>query len=175
MNKFDSASFAFCLSDHFQCSLTHLICSSREVIQVLKRCDQLTQSVRQRGIHPLSQEPGGGATTKEQFTRGSTRACCSLGTYYEKPHFRCGVSRLFSATWLKMDGIILQGVLGFSQGAAMAAVLAAVVSSNVRERLPTHLSCDQLERPELYDPFMIDGKPIHPPLCAPIPPCATSR
>ena len=32
-----------------------------------------------------------------------------------------------------MDGIILQGVLGFSQGAAMAAVLAAVVSSNVRE------------------------------------------
>ncbi|KAF8489687.1 serine hydrolase FSH [Gautieria morchelliformis] len=40
-----------------------------------------------------------------------------------------------------------QGVLGFSQGAAMAAVLAAV-----------------LEKPELYEPFMIGGKAVHPKL-----------
>ncbi|KAJ7291044.1 serine hydrolase FSH [Mycena rebaudengoi] len=38
------------------------------------------------------------------------------------------------------------GVLGFSQGAAMAALLAAL-----------------LERPHLYPPFLTDGKPPHPP------------
>ncbi|KAF8340985.1 serine hydrolase FSH [Amanita rubescens] len=39
------------------------------------------------------------------------------------------------------------GVLGFSQGAAFAAVIAAL-----------------LERPHLYSPFLIDGEPPHPPL-----------
>ncbi|KAF8637785.1 hypothetical protein AX17_002576 [Amanita inopinata Kibby_2008] len=39
------------------------------------------------------------------------------------------------------------GVLGFSQGAALAAVVAAL-----------------LERPHLYPPFLVDGKPPHPPL-----------
>ncbi|KAH7883241.1 FSH1-domain-containing protein [Phlebopus sp. FC_14] len=38
------------------------------------------------------------------------------------------------------------GVFGFSQGAAMAALLAAL-----------------LEKPNSYDPFLIDGKPPHPP------------
>ncbi|EIN06596.1 hypothetical protein PUNSTDRAFT_54011 [Punctularia strigosozonata HHB-11173 SS5] len=39
-----------------------------------------------------------------------------------------------------------EGVLGFSQGAAMAAVLTAL-----------------LERPERYPEFLVDGKPPHPP------------
>ncbi|KAF8712404.1 hypothetical protein AX14_013123 [Amanita brunnescens Koide BX004] len=39
------------------------------------------------------------------------------------------------------------GVLGFSQGAAFAAVIAAL-----------------LERPHLYPPFLVDGEPPHPPL-----------
>ncbi|KAI0919075.1 hypothetical protein AcW1_003453 [Taiwanofungus camphoratus] len=39
------------------------------------------------------------------------------------------------------------GVFGFSQGASMAAILAAL-----------------LERPEVHPPFLIDGKPPHPPL-----------
>ncbi|KAJ3554426.1 hypothetical protein NM688_g3117 [Phlebia brevispora] len=39
------------------------------------------------------------------------------------------------------------GIFGFSQGAAMAAMVAAL-----------------LEKPEVYPPFMIDGKPPHPPL-----------
>ncbi|EGO00769.1 hypothetical protein SERLA73DRAFT_178698 [Serpula lacrymans var. lacrymans S7.3] len=38
------------------------------------------------------------------------------------------------------------GVFGFSQGAAMAALLAAL-----------------LERPHLYPPFLVDGQPLHPP------------
>ncbi|KAF8912681.1 FSH1-domain-containing protein [Mucidula mucida] len=38
------------------------------------------------------------------------------------------------------------GVFGFSQGACMAAFLAAL-----------------LERPEVYPPFLVDGKPPHPP------------
>ncbi|KZT05383.1 FSH1-domain-containing protein [Laetiporus sulphureus 93-53] len=40
-----------------------------------------------------------------------------------------------------------EGVFGFSQGAAMAAILAAL-----------------LERPQAHPPFLIDGKPPHPPL-----------
>jgi len=40
-----------------------------------------------------------------------------------------------------------EGVFGFSQGAAMAALLAAL-----------------LEKPEVHPPFLIDGKPPHPPL-----------
>jgi len=39
------------------------------------------------------------------------------------------------------------GVFGFSQGAGMAATVAAL-----------------LEKPHLYPPFVVDGKPIHPPL-----------
>ncbi|KAF8652278.1 hypothetical protein AX16_004467 [Volvariella volvacea WC 439] len=39
------------------------------------------------------------------------------------------------------------GVFGFSQGAAFAALIAAL-----------------LERPHLYAPFMVDGQPVHPPL-----------
>ncbi|PCH36568.1 hypothetical protein WOLCODRAFT_92057 [Wolfiporia cocos MD-104 SS10] len=39
------------------------------------------------------------------------------------------------------------GVFGFSQGAAMAAILAAL-----------------LEKPEVHPPFLVDGKPPHPPL-----------
>ncbi|KAI0001042.1 serine hydrolase FSH [Russula vinacea] len=39
-----------------------------------------------------------------------------------------------------------EGVFGFSQGAAMAALLAAI-----------------LERPHLYPPFLVDGEPPHPP------------
>jgi len=39
------------------------------------------------------------------------------------------------------------GVFGFSQGAGMAATVAAL-----------------LEKPDLYPPFVVDGKPIHPPL-----------
>jgi len=39
------------------------------------------------------------------------------------------------------------GVFGFSQGAGMAATIAAL-----------------LEKPHLYPPFIVDGKPIHPPL-----------
>lgn len=39
------------------------------------------------------------------------------------------------------------GVLGFSQGAALAAVVAAL-----------------LERPHLYPPFLVDGEPPHPPM-----------
>ncbi|RDX53785.1 hypothetical protein OH76DRAFT_1479564 [Lentinus brumalis] len=39
------------------------------------------------------------------------------------------------------------GILGFSQGAAMAALVAAL-----------------LEKPNLYPPFLIDGKPPHPPV-----------
>lgn len=41
----------------------------------------------------------------------------------------------------------LEGVFGFSQGAAMAALLAAL-----------------LERPHRYAPFLVDGEPPHPPL-----------
>ncbi|KAJ3576489.1 hypothetical protein NP233_g397 [Leucocoprinus birnbaumii] len=40
-----------------------------------------------------------------------------------------------------------EGVMGFSQGAAFAAVIAAL-----------------LEKPESYPPFLIDGKPPHPPM-----------
>ncbi|KAF8589482.1 hypothetical protein K439DRAFT_1332677 [Ramaria rubella] len=40
-----------------------------------------------------------------------------------------------------------QGVMGFSQGAAMAAVLVAI-----------------LERPQSYEEFMVDGQPVHPKL-----------
>jgi predicted esterase len=40
-----------------------------------------------------------------------------------------------------------EGIFGFSQGAAMAALLAAI-----------------LERPHLYPPFLVDGEPPHPPL-----------
>ncbi|KAH9975572.1 serine hydrolase FSH [Lactifluus volemus] len=40
-----------------------------------------------------------------------------------------------------------EGVFGFSQGAAMAALLAAL-----------------LERPHLHPPFLVDGEPPHPPL-----------
>ncbi|OSC99607.1 FSH1-domain-containing protein [Trametes coccinea BRFM310] len=40
-----------------------------------------------------------------------------------------------------------EGIFGFSQGAAMAAVVAAL-----------------LEKPETYPPFLVDGKPPHPPL-----------
>jgi len=40
-----------------------------------------------------------------------------------------------------------QGIFGYSQGAALAGVIAAI-----------------LERPESYLPFIIDGKPIHPKL-----------
>ncbi|KAF9649835.1 hypothetical protein BDM02DRAFT_3094032 [Thelephora ganbajun] len=39
------------------------------------------------------------------------------------------------------------GIFGFSQGAGIAATVAAL-----------------LERPHLYPPFIVDGKPIHPPL-----------
>jgi len=38
------------------------------------------------------------------------------------------------------------GVFGFSQGAAFAGVISAI-----------------LERPHLYPPFLVDGKPVHPP------------
>ncbi|KAF5355173.1 hypothetical protein D9756_005692 [Leucocoprinus leucothites] len=40
-----------------------------------------------------------------------------------------------------------EGVMGFSQGAAFAAIVAAL-----------------LEKPETYPPFLIDGKPPHPPM-----------
>lgn len=40
-----------------------------------------------------------------------------------------------------------EGVFGFSQGAAMAAIISAL-----------------LEKPDLHPPFLIDGKPPHPPL-----------
>ncbi|EKM81246.1 hypothetical protein AGABI1DRAFT_112919 [Agaricus bisporus var. burnettii JB137-S8] len=39
------------------------------------------------------------------------------------------------------------GVMGFSQGAAFAAIIAAL-----------------LEKPETYPPFLVDGKPPHPPM-----------
>ncbi|KAI0354543.1 FSH1-domain-containing protein [Trametes cingulata] len=40
-----------------------------------------------------------------------------------------------------------EGIFGFSQGAAMAALIAAL-----------------LEKPEVFPPFLVDGKPPHPPL-----------
>lgn len=40
------------------------------------------------------------------------------------------------------------GVMGFSQGAALAAIVAAL-----------------LEKPEAYPPFLINGKSPHPPMC----------
>ncbi|KAI0067570.1 FSH1-domain-containing protein [Artomyces pyxidatus] len=46
-----------------------------------------------------------------------------------------------------LQGQHFDGVFGFSQGAAMAALLAAL-----------------LERPHLYPPFLVDGEPVHPPL-----------
>lgn len=46
-----------------------------------------------------------------------------------------------------LRGRTFDGVLGFSQGAAFAAIIAAL-----------------LERPHLYPQFLVDGKPVHPPL-----------
>ncbi|KAF5365325.1 hypothetical protein D9758_005416 [Tetrapyrgos nigripes] len=46
------------------------------------------------------------------------------------------------------------GVMGFSQGAALAGLLSA---------LCPHDSKQQLEHPERYPPFLVDGQPPHPP------------
>lgn len=47
----------------------------------------------------------------------------------------------------------------------MAATVAALVraSNPIHVHLSSHVS-SQLEKPHLYPPFIVDGKPIHPPL-----------
>lgn len=52
---------------------------------------------------------------------------------------------VFFSEWLKENRI--NAVFGFSQGAAMASILAAI-----------------LEHPDSWPGFIIDGKPVHPPL-----------
>ncbi|KAK0456838.1 FSH1-domain-containing protein [Armillaria borealis] len=52
------------------------------------------------------------------------------------------------------------GVFGFSQGAAVAALLCALVLVPKTNMEPY---INRLEKPESYPPFLIDGKPPHPP------------
>lgn len=66
-----------------------------------------------------------------------------------------------------MESPHLQGVLGFSQGAALAAVVAAIVSLLSQQWIIVSFMFvvyPKLERPDAYEPFKVDGQPIHPKL-----------
>ncbi|KAF9463597.1 serine hydrolase-domain-containing protein [Collybia nuda] len=58
-----------------------------------------------------------------------------------------GLEESLSLVQDTLKGRRFDGVFGFSQGAAFAAVIAAL-----------------LERPQLYPSFLVDGQPLHPPL-----------
>ncbi|KAF9470680.1 FSH1-domain-containing protein [Pholiota conissans] len=93
-----------------------------------------------------SQGPGDGGQTAEQMQSDPNT---SLRTWWKANKGRTeAVGLTDSIIYLKniMKETTFDGVFGFSQGAAFAALLAAM-----------------LERPHLYPPFLVDGQPPHPP------------
>ena len=77
---------------------------------------------------------------------------------------RIYLSCFFGGTDFERHAII-KGVFGFSQGAACAALLSALVwCTSVHSLTFSLIEISQLERPHLHEPFLIDGKAPHPPM-----------